>query len=110
MPLIRFHCVVCGSRFTLLVGMTSEPDEERCPNCGGTQIVRLVSRFSRLRSEEGRLDEIADKFESMSEPSSYSEMRRMAREFGSALDDDLSDELEEALEEGLGQDESDPVL
>jgi putative FmdB family regulatory protein len=104
MPLLRFQCEVCRNRFTLLVGVTSEPDDERCPHCGCSEVVRLVSRFSRVRSEEGRLDEIADKFESMSEPSSYSEMRQMAREFGSALDEDLSDELEEALEEGLGQD------
>lgn len=67
-----------------------------------------MSRFMRGRSEEDRLDEVADRLETMGEPDSGSEMREVVREMGKALDEDMGDEMEEMFEmdaEGKLEDE-----
>lgn len=81
--------------------MTAEPDEERCPNCGGSNTQRLVSRFARLRTEDDRIDEMADEIEVMGEPDSSTEMRSKIREMGRAMDEDMSDEMEEMFESDM---------
>ena len=101
MPVFEFLCQECGKKFSALVGMTAEPDDERCPHCGSTNVRKLVSRFARYRNEDGRVEEIADRLDAMDDPDSPSEMREMAREMGKALDEDVSDEMEELFEADL---------
>lgn len=98
MPLYEFFCKACKKKFTTLFGMTAEPDDSQCPYCGSNDTKRLVSRPARYRTEEQRLDDLADRLESMPEPDSPSEMRKLLREAGEALDDDVSDEMEELFE------------
>ena len=78
--------------------MVAEPDDERCPNCGSSSTTRLVSRFARVRSEDDRMDEIAERLETMAEPDTSTEMREVMREMGKAMDEDVSDEMEELFE------------
>ena len=88
--------------------MVAEPDEEKCPNCGSVKTTKLVSRFARFRSEDDRIDDLADRLEGMSEPESSTQMRQVMREMGKAMDEDTSDEMEELFEaemSGEGQDE-----
>lgn len=88
--------------------MTAEPDDEKCPHCGATDATKLVSRFARYRSEDDRIDEVADRLEAMGEPGSPSEMREVMKEVGRAMDEDVSGEMEEMFEAdmaGAGDDE-----
>lgn len=80
------------------MGMTAEPDEEVCPRCGGRDLRKLVSRFRKGRTEDERVDAIADRLEEMGEPESPSAVREMVREMGKAMDDDMGDEMEEMFE------------
>lgn len=107
MPVYEFRCQACSKKFSLLMGMTAEPDGEACPHCGSRDISRLVSRFARLRNEDARMDEVVDRLETMNDPDNPSEMRQMAREIGKAMDEDVSEELEEMFESDLetGDDE-----
>jgi len=98
MPVFEFRCRACGKKFSTLVGVTSEADEEQCPHCGSQSVTKLVSRFFRARSEDDRIEEMADRLDSIDDPDSGSQMRDMAREMGKALDEDVSDEMEEMLE------------
>ena len=107
MPVFEFRCNACGKKFSTLVGMTAEADDERCPHCASNNVEKLVSRVARYRTEDDRVDELADRLDTMDEPDSPSAMRRMAREMGKALDEDVSDEMEEVFEadlEGGGED------
>jgi len=107
MPIYEYRCQTCNKKFSALIGITAEPDEERCPSCGGAETRRLVSRFARLRTEDDRIDEMADELEVMGEPDSPTQMRGMVREMGRAMDEDMSDEMEEMFEsdmEGGGED------
>jgi len=78
--------------------MTAQPNSENCPHCGAKDAQRLISKFARLRSEDDRIDEISDHVEAMGEPESPSEMRKMMREMGKAMDEDFSDDMEQAFE------------
>jgi len=97
-PVYEYRCGECKRKFSALIGMVAEPDEEKCPHCGSTSTVKLISRFARFRNEDDRVDELADKLEGMSEPETTSEMRQMMREMGKAMDEDVSDEMEEMFE------------
>jgi hypothetical protein len=78
--------------------MTADAGKPVCPHCGSAQAQKLVSRFSRGRTEDDRIDEMADRLEAMGEPESPSQMREMVREMGRALDEDGADDLEEIFE------------
>ena len=98
MPIYEYRCLECKRKFSALIGMTAQADDDSCPHCHAKNAERLVSRFSRLRSEDDRIDAMADSLEVMGEPDSPSEMRRMMREMGKAMDEDASDEMEEVFE------------
>ncbi len=98
MPVYEYICSTCAKKFSLLVGVTAESEKEKCPHCGSVSFARVVSKVARARSEDERLDELADKFENMGEPETYSQMRETMREAGNALDDGMADEMEEMLE------------
>ena len=101
MPVYEYRCSNCGNKFQALVGVVAASEDERCPLCGSAKAVKLVSRFARYRTEDDRIDEIADRFEAMGEPDSPSEMRHVMREMGKAMDEDVSEEMEELFEEDL---------
>jgi len=106
-PVYEFFCPTCKKRFSTLVGMTAESDNTACPTCGSLEARRMVSRFARHRTEDDRVDELADSLEGMGDPDSPSEMRKLMREMGKALDEDVSDEMEEVFEADMeGGDEA----
>ncbi|MCW5937146.1 MAG: zinc ribbon domain-containing protein [Fimbriimonadaceae bacterium] len=98
MPLYEFRCGGCGRKVTLLVGVVASDGADCCPHCGSADLTKLVSRFRRGRSEDDRVDELADRVELMGEPDSSSGMRSLVREMGKAMDDDMADEMEELFE------------
>lgn len=81
--------------------MTADATEAACPACGSSSVRKLVSRFARMRDEDSRVDEIADRLEGMGEPESPREMREMMREMGKAMDEDLSDDMEQMFEDDM---------
>ena len=100
MPIYEYHCADCRRTVSLLVMRISDPTPPVCPRCGGTQLGRLMSRFATVRSEEDRLDSLAD-------PSSLGDLNeddprsvaRWMKRMGSEMGEDLGDDVEEALEE-----------
>jgi len=105
MPVYEYRCADCGKKFQTLVGVVASDDDEKCPHCGSAKTTKLVSRFARYRSEDDRIDEIADRMELMGEPDSPSQMREIVREMGKAMDEDTSDEMEEMFEADIEGDE-----
>ncbi len=100
MPIYEYQCADCRRAVSLLVMRISDPTPPSCPRCGGTQLRRLMSRFATIRSEEDRLDSLAD-------PSSLGDLNeddpasvaRWMKKMGSEMGEDLGDDVEEALEE-----------
>ncbi len=80
--------------------MVSGASGVACPGCGSEEVGKLVSKPGRFRSEDARIDEVADRLEGVGEleEGGGAPMREMMKEMGRAMDDDASDEMEEMFE------------
>lgn len=110
MPIYEYRCNQCAGRFSKLVRGFSDPSDLACPRCGGADVRRAVSRVAVVRSEEARLDAMADPamFAGLDEndPSSVARWaKKMGREMGEDLGDDWNEVVDQMMEEELGQGE-----
>jgi putative FmdB family regulatory protein len=103
MPIYEYECEKCRKRTSFLTMRVSEKVDAKCKHCGSPKMQRLMSRFAMPRSEESRLDQLADpsKFSDLDEkdPKSVARMMRnmgkeMGDEFGGQEFDEAIDELE----------------
>jgi len=102
MPIYEFRCLDCKRKTTSVVLSRARIGEVRCRHCGGANLERLVSRFATPKSEDARLDSLADPTSmgdvDENDPASVARwMKRMGREMG----EDFGDELDQAMEEEL---------
>jgi len=99
MPFYEYRCADCKRRSSILFRSFSDVSEPACPHCGSTRMSKLVSRVATIRSEEDRLESLAD-------PSSLSgideddpkSVATWARKMGSELGEDLGDEFDEMVD------------
>ena len=106
MPIYEYECAECRRKQSFLV-MNLERDlpELRCKKCGGNNLNRLVSRVNVVKSEEARMESLADpsKLGGLDENDPKSMIRWM-KKMGQEMGDDLGGEdmdamIEEAMEE-----------
>lgn len=99
MPIYEYRCESCGRKFSVLVSRMGQ-EAESCPRCGGSSLTRLYSRFALARSEEDRLERLADEAElagvDENDPKSVA---RWVRRMGQELGEEGGEEFEQALEE-----------
>lgn len=109
MPIYEYRCADCGKRSSLLILSLSNPAPPICQHCRSSNVVRLMSRFAAPKSEEARLEALADpsKFGDFDENDPQS-MARVMKKMGKEMGEDFGDELDEALEAaGNGEAETD---
>ncbi len=111
MPIYEYVCLDCRKRVNVFFRTFSEASDDaaRCPICNGARLRRLVSRVAVLKSEESRMDDLADSslmsgLEQEDPRALASFMRRMSSEMGEPLDDEMS-EMINRLEAGESPDE-----
>ncbi|MCL4534862.1 MAG: zinc ribbon domain-containing protein [Bacteroidetes bacterium] len=99
MPVYEYRCSRCGRLTSLLVRSYQPPASPRCARCGSDQVQRTVSRVAVLRSEESRLESLADpsQFGDVDENDPRS-VARWARRMGSELGEDMGDEFDDMVE------------
>jgi putative FmdB family regulatory protein len=105
MPIYEYRCNQCRKKVSILTLRVSEKVEERCEHCGSTTLTRLLSRFSTTRSEESRLDSLADPSNlsglDESDPRAMARwMRKMGKEMGEELGGADFDEMVDEMEAG----------
>lgn len=105
MPIYEYECEKCHKRTSVLTMRVSERAHTSCKHCGGTRMRRLMSRFATPRSEEARMDAMAD-------PSAFSDvdendpksvaraLRRMGKEMGDEVGGPEFDQAVDELERG----------
>lgn len=114
MPLYEYRCNECRRRVTLLRSF-SDTSTPCCPHCQSENLTRLISKVAVLRSEESRLDSLADPSAlgdlDENDPRSIARwMRKMSEETGEDMGpefDEMVDRLEagenpEELEQSMG--------
>ena len=117
MPIYEYFCYDCRKRVSVFFRTFSEAgdDKARCPNCQGANLRRLVSRVAVKRSEDSRLDELADDSSLMSgleseDPRALASfMRRMSDETGEPLDAEMG-EMIDRLERGESPEDQNPGM
>ena len=104
MPIYEYRCQNCGRRVSVLWHTFAEAERKtpKCPRCGSTNLKRLISRVSVVRSEEARLEAMADPSYwgdvDENDPRSLARfMKKMTAELGEDLGD-LGDEFNEVIE------------
>ncbi len=111
MPIYEYDCRDCRRVVSVLLLRPSAADAPRCPRCGGAALTRLMSRFATIKSEEARLESLADP-SSMgdvdeNDPASVARfMKKMGREMGDDLGEDFDEVMDEALDESPRHEES----
>ncbi|NLS78669.1 MAG: zinc ribbon domain-containing protein [Chloroflexi bacterium] len=116
MPIYEYYCHDCRRRVSVLFRSFAEAETQnpRCPRCDGSRLTRRVSRVAMLRSEESRLDDLADPSGMAGldeeDPKSVGRwMRRMGSELGEDLGDDFG-EVVDRLEAGESPEDIEAAL
>ena len=104
MPIYEYRCEDCGRVSSFFVRTMREPLQPRCKRCEGEKMTRLISRVARVRSEESRLESLADpsKLGGLDENDSAGMarwMKRMGKELGEDMGEDIDAMVDEAMEE-----------
>lgn len=115
MPIYEYRCHDCRRRVSLFFRSFSDiADEPSCPRCGGKALTRLMSRVSVVRSEESRMDDLADP--SMlgdldeDDPKSLARwMRKMGDQVGEEMPEEF-DEVIDRLEAGQSPEEIEEAM
>jgi len=102
MPIYEFLCRGCGRKMSVLVLSRARADEVRCKQCGSADLEKLFSRFATVKSEESRLESLADPSGiggvDENDPKSVARwMKKMGKEMG----EDFGDDLDQAIDEEM---------
>jgi len=104
MPIYEYRCASCGKKTTVLTLSVKAAVEPTCRHCGGADLRKLVSRVAVRRSEESRLESLADPSSlaglDESDPKSVARwMKKMGKEMGEEMGEDFDEEVDRAMEE-----------
>lgn len=110
MPIYEYLCSKCKRRMSFLV-LASSSFEPACKFCKSRDLEQLFSRFAMPKSEEKRLESMADPSSlaglDEKDPASVARwMKKMGREMGEDLGEDMDQIAEEAAQEAAGDDAS----
>ncbi len=109
MPIYEYRCLDCGKRTNFLFLKRDEKREIKCRWCGSTRMIRVMSRFATVQSEEDRLEKLADPSAwsglDENDPKSVAKfMKKMGSELGEDVDkEELDQIIDEAEREAYGE-------
>jgi hypothetical protein len=103
MPIYEYFCMSCKRRMSYLV-LKPATFHPVCKYCKGKELEQLFSRFSSPKSEEQRLESLADPASlsglDENDPASMARwMKKMGREMGEDMGEDFDEMAEEAARE-----------
>lgn len=101
MPIYEYGCYDCRKRVNIFFRSFAEVETKQavCPRCQGVNIKRLVSRVAVVRSEESRIESLADpgNLAGLDENDPKS-MARWMRKMSSEMGEDLGSEFNEVID------------
>ena len=116
MPIYEYFCRNCRKRVSVFFRTMSAAQSETalCPECASADLHRLMSRVRVLKSDDSRMDDMADPgmlagLEHEDPRALASFMRRMSDEMGEPMDAEM-DEMVGRLEAGESPEEIEKSL
>jgi putative FmdB family regulatory protein len=105
MPIYEYRCQKCGKRVSVLTLRISEDVNPECDRCGSKRLQRLMSRFATVKSDEARLESLADSSSlaglDENDPKSMARwMRKMGKELGEDFAGEDFDQMIDEMEAG----------
>src|SRR5437660_54579 len=116
MPIYEYRCETCHKQTSVFIRNISKPGALSCPFCHSERLVRLISRIVTPKSEEKRMETLADPANlaglDENDPKSMNRwMKEMTGEMGEDLGADFGDEMESAAADALpSEDEDSPEM
>jgi putative FmdB family regulatory protein len=114
MPIYEYQCETCHKQTSVFIRNISQPGALSCTFCHGERLVRLISRIVTPKSEEKRMERLADptSLAGLDEhnPQSMTHwMKEMAGEMGEDLGEDFSEEMESDAADALPSEAEDSL-
>lgn len=100
MPFYEYRCQNCKKRVSIYQSYEDYGEVEvQCPECGSRALKRLINRVRIARSEDSRIEDMAD-------PSAWGDfdeqdprsMARMIRKMGQEMGEEMPPELDEVVD------------
>lgn len=114
MPIYPYLCEECEKRFAVRLSYEEYGKVKvACKHCGSAKVQRRIGRVRMARSEESRMDALADPAMLAGIEDDPKAMARMMRTMGSEMGEDLGEEFNEVvdrLEAGQSPDEIEKEL
>ncbi len=113
MPIYEYQCNQCFRKSTFLILTINSPQIPKCKHCGSEDVEKLISRVRMLKSDEARLESLADpsKLSGLDEndPASMARwMKKMGKEMGEEFaGDDFDQMVDEAAQEAESEGKGD---
>lgn len=98
MPVYEYLCLDCNRRFSRFFWRVADAEGAAC-RCGSKNLEQLISRVAMHKSEESRIESLADpsKWGDIDENDPKS-MARMMKKLGSEMGEDLGPEFSEVVD------------
>ena len=103
MPIYEYQCEDCAKCSTYLI-LQGHSSTLSCKHCKGKHLERIMSRFASPKSDEARMEAMADpsNFGGVDENDPKS-IARFMKKMGKEMGEDLGEDLDEAME-SMGED------
>jgi putative FmdB family regulatory protein len=114
MPNYEYRCLGCNRRFEVYLSYSEYGKQKlSCPHCSSEQIQRRIGRVRFARSEESRLENLADPANLAGLEDDPKALASMMRQMSSEMGEDLGPEFDEVvdrLESGQSPDEIEEAI
>jgi putative FmdB family regulatory protein len=113
MPIYEYRCDACHKQLSVFVRSLRNPVPVQCRYCQSERLTRLISRVATPKSDESRLESMADPASiggvDENDPKSMSRwMKKMAGEMGEDFDDEMLAEMDSGGDDSQMSETSDP--
>lgn len=99
MPTYQYRCLNCGKRFELFMSYREYGARPiACPHCQSDQVQRRIGRLRIARSEESRLENLADPSSLAGLEDDPKSLGRMMRQMGGEMGEELGPEFDEVID------------
>jgi len=99
MPFYQYRCLNCGKRFETFMSYSEYGTRTiHCPHCASDQVVRRIGRIRIARSEESRLESLADPSNLDGLEDDPRTLGRMLRQMGDEMGEEIGPEFDEVID------------
>lgn len=99
MPIYEYHCQDCHKRSSILLLSRTTSPPPVCSHCQSSRLERLLSRFAAPKSDEARMESLADD-ETLAglDEQDPADVERLMKHMGNEMGEGFGDEMAEAID------------